>query len=64
MLFPASRGLYSFCVRWVDEHGKIKKTSAMGHCVESMRGGYNKTESSRDTLCCVGSINNSGITVK
>ena len=30
----------------------------------SMRGGYLATESSRDTSCCVGSLNNSGITVK
>ena len=30
----------------------------------SMRGGYLATESSRDTSCRVGSLNNSGITVK
>ena len=29
-----------------------------------MHGGYLATESSRDTSCCVGSLNNSGITVK
>ena len=32
--------------------------------VLSLRIGYLATESSRDTLCCVGSLNNSGITVK
>ena len=30
----------------------------------SMRGGYLAIESSRDTLRCVGSLNNSGNTVK
>ena len=29
-----------------------------------MRGGYLATESSHDTSCCMGSVNNSGITVK
>ena len=29
-----------------------------------MRGDYLATESTRDTSCCVGSLNNSGITVK
>ena len=29
-----------------------------------MRGGYLATEYSRDTSCCVGSLNNSGIPVK
>ena len=49
--FPASRDLFSFCVREVDEYG-------------SMRGGYLETEPSRDTSCCVGPLNNNGITVK
>ena len=30
----------------------------------SIRGGYLAIESSRDASCCVGSLNNSGITVK
>ena len=30
----------------------------------SMRGGYLATNSSRDTSCCVGSLNNSEIAVK
>ena len=33
-------------------------------CVEHVCGGYLAAESSRDASCCVGSLNNSGITVK
>ena len=31
--------------------------------VLSMSGGYSATKSSRDTLCCEGPLNNSGITI-
>ena len=46
------------------------KSTGRGLCHESkltvlsMRGGYLATELARDTSCCVGSLNNSGNTVK
>ena len=60
--FPASRGLFSFCILWVDEYRIRELCYESKLTVLSMRGGYLATESSRDTSRCVGSFNNSGIT--
>ena len=52
-----------FCVCWVDEYGRRDLMHAQ-HSEFSTRGGYFATESLRHTSCYVGSLNNSGITVK
>ena len=56
--FPAIRDLFSFVFAGTDLCHGVKLT------VLSMHGSYLATESSRDTSCCVGSLNNSGNTVK
>ena len=62
LILPAMRSLFSFWVRWAD--GKRVFCHESKLTVLSMRGGFLATESSRDTSCCVDSLNNSGITVK
>ena len=52
------------CVAWADEYRKRDLNHGSTLAVLSMCGGYVATESSRDASCCVGSVNNSGITVK
>ena len=47
-----------------EEYGKRDLCHGLKLIVLSMRGGYLATESSRDTSRCVGSLNNSGNTVK
>ena len=63
-VFPASEGLFFFCVRMADENGKRDFCQGSKLIVLSMRVGYLATESSRHTSCCVGSLKNSRITVK
>ena len=53
-----------FCIHWANEYGKRDLSPESKLTVLSMRGGYLASEPSRDTSCCVGSLNNSGITVK
>ena len=53
-----------FCVRWVDEYGRTNLCHRSKFTVLSMHGGYLATESLRHNSCRVGSLNNSGITVK
>ena len=62
-VFPASEGLFFFCVRRAYENGKRDFCHGSKLIVLSMRVGYLATESSRDTSCCVGSLKNSRITV-
>ena len=59
MGFPASRSLF-FCVCWVDEYGRRDLCLGSKFTALSIHGDYLTTES----LCCVGSLNNSGVTVK
>ena len=63
-MIPCQRRSLFFCVRWADEYEKRDLYHWSKLTVLSMRSGYLATEASRDTLCCVGSRNNSGITVK
>ena len=63
-VFPASEGLFFFCVRRAYENGKRDFCHGSKLIVLRMRVGYLATESSRDTSCCVGSLKNSRITVK
>ena len=53
-----------FCVHKADEYGKRDFCHGSKLTVLGTRGGYLATEPSRDTSGCVGSINNSGITIK
>ena len=64
--FPASRGLvsFAFAFAWLTSTGKSVLCHRSKLTVLSIRGGYLAIESSRDASCCVGSLNNSGITVK
>ena len=56
---------FSFLLRSrADEYGKRDLPPGSKLTVLSMRGGYLASEPSRDTSFCVGSLNNSGITVK
>ena len=64
MIFPASRGRFSFCVRWIDKYGRRHLCHGSKFTVLSMHGGYLAAEFVSHTSCCVGSLNNSGITVK
>ena len=63
-MFPASKGIFSLCVRRADEYGRRDLCHGSKLIVLNMRCGYLATESSRDTLRCVGSLNNGGNTVK
>ena len=58
------RSLFFFAFPGADECGKRDLCHWSKFAVLSMHGGYLATESSRDTSCCVGSLNNSGSTVK
>ena len=62
-MFPASRGLFSFAFAGLTSTGKRTLIWVEIDRVEYARG-YLATESSRDTSCCVGPLNNSGNTVK
>ena len=61
---PASRGLFSFCVRWTDEYAKRDPCHGSILIVLSLQGGYLATKSSPDVSCCVDPLNNSGIIVR
>ena len=55
---------HTFRASWAEMYGKRDLCHESKLTVLSMRGGYLATELARDTSCCVGSLNNSGNTVK
>ena len=63
--FSVSRGFFfPFAFAGLAEYGKRDFCHGSKLTELSMRGSYLATESSHDTSCCVGSLNNSEITVK